>query len=163
MVKMRNSLLPADSPRPPTKPRTKPRQGTQTATPASACYIQGVTPRTRASRAAPPRQSLQRTMATQREPVTQESYSVTMRTKLLDAAPPPHSPHATTHAAAASHSFAMPAAAPWRGCRRDARHARDQRRATKRARWQRRAAAHLKLRQKWTFEILKEVARLRCL
>ena len=60
-------------------------------------------------------------MATQREPVTQESYSVTMRTKLLDAAPRPHSPHATTHAAAASHSFAMPAAAPWRGCRRDAR------------------------------------------
>lgn len=60
-------------------------------------------------------------MATQRQPVAQESYSVTMRTKLLDAAPPPHSPHATTHAAAASHSFAMPAAAPWRGCRRDAR------------------------------------------
>ena len=35
--------------------------------------------------------------------------------------------------------------------------------APRRARWQRRAAAHLKLRQKWTFEILKEVARLRCL
>ena len=143
----------------PTKPRTKPRQGTQTATPASACYVQGVTARTHASRAAPPRQSLQRTWQRNANPSHKRATPSVHQT----------APCRATAALAARHNTRRRRIAQLCHARRATvarlppRRTRETSDAPRRARWQRRAAAHLKLRQKWTFEIPKEVARLRCL